>query len=314
VSPMFADETRVVPEWHRWFTDPAGSPALEYWWGHERRALAGAKAPKGAVVPEPPPAGWTYFPDGGHLVGHHDAMTLRWDLSPLGYLRTAAHGHLDALHVSLWVDGVAMLIDPGTGAYYADKELRSWLASRTAHNGPARSGAEWPRRLGPFLWASRPAAPTLAVPAPSAPKAVASAVEPGLHMTRAVAVLPGNTGIEVVDTIEVTDEALSDVSVRWQFAPGTVVERVAPRTVRVTRSGVVLDVELGERWRDVILVATPGEAAASAPAGSLEARMAGTVSPGFRRTAWAPFLKLIGDARSGAGHYVSRFRVVTPAG
>ena len=68
----------------------------------------------------------------------------------------AAHGHLDVLHVSFWFRGVAMVIDPGTGAYHADDELRGHLASRTAHNGPAPD-ERWtlPARLGPFLWDSK---------------------------------------------------------------------------------------------------------------------------------------------------------------
>jgi hypothetical protein len=34
------------------------------------------------------------------------------------YLRTAAHGHLDALHLSIWFKDLALVIDPGTGCYY----------------------------------------------------------------------------------------------------------------------------------------------------------------------------------------------------
>ena len=34
----------------------------------------------------------------------------------LGYLSTAAHGHLDALHLSIWYRGIAFVIDPSTGA------------------------------------------------------------------------------------------------------------------------------------------------------------------------------------------------------
>ena len=59
----------------------------------------------------------------------------------------AAHGHLDVLHVSLWLRGVAMVIDPGTGAYHADKQLRNWLASRaklTTARVPSDKEAEPP--------------------------------------------------------------------------------------------------------------------------------------------------------------------------
>ena len=99
---------------------------------------------------------WRHFPDSGYAMRREGDWTLRWDLSPLGLGTMAAHGHLDALHVSLWLRGVAMVIDPGTGAYHADKQLREHLACRTAHNGPAPD-KKWklPVRLGPFLWDSK---------------------------------------------------------------------------------------------------------------------------------------------------------------
>ncbi len=59
----------------------------------------------------------------------------------------------DALQISLWHRGVAMVVDPGTGSYYEDTRLRGWLASRLAHNAPCPEDEEWPQRLGPFLWA-----------------------------------------------------------------------------------------------------------------------------------------------------------------
>src|SRR5215510_9478827 len=110
-----------------------------------------------------PDEDWFHFPDSGQCVARVGFWSLRWDLSPLGYLQTAAHGHLDALHLSIWVKGVAVVIDPGTGAYHADVRLRTWLASGAAHNGPCPcpDWQESPRRAGPFLWSGHHAPPAL---------------------------------------------------------------------------------------------------------------------------------------------------------
>ena len=102
---------------------------------------------------------WRLLPDSGYAVYASQDWTLRWDLSPLGYLSTAAHGHLDALHLSIWYRGVAFVIDPGTGAYYADAAVRARLASWEAHNGPHPGGASFPKRLGTFLWGEPHATP-----------------------------------------------------------------------------------------------------------------------------------------------------------
>ena len=40
VTPLFADDRKVVAEWHEWFrASPAKAQALEYWMGAARRDL-----------------------------------------------------------------------------------------------------------------------------------------------------------------------------------------------------------------------------------------------------------------------------------
>lgn len=50
---------------------------------------------------------------------------------PLG----SGHGHSDNLHVSLWVDGLPVLVDSGRYTYREDVEMRPWLKGPFAHNG-----------------------------------------------------------------------------------------------------------------------------------------------------------------------------------
>jgi len=45
-------------------------------------------------------AGWSVILN-GHRHSTKSDWILRWDLSPLGYLSTAAHGHANALHFHL---------------------------------------------------------------------------------------------------------------------------------------------------------------------------------------------------------------------
>ena len=110
VTPVFLDETTAQTEWLQWFSDPASSPGIRFWLGD-----APPPAPQPGCLPV---AGdWLLFPASGQAVCWTGDWQLRWDLSPLGFLDPAAHGHLDALHVSLWLRGIALVIDPGTGAY-----------------------------------------------------------------------------------------------------------------------------------------------------------------------------------------------------
>ncbi|HVV71829.1 MAG TPA: heparinase II/III family protein, partial [Verrucomicrobiae bacterium] len=155
VTPFFARENQAIPEWHLWLAEPAKSSAIQYWLGPSTNQLTRCSPPLEQDNL------WRHFEDSGYSVAKQGQWRLRLDWSPLGYLETAAHGHLDALHVSLWWRGVAFLIDPGTGAYYADPPLRAWLASREAHNGPALLPWPGPYRLGSFLWSAQHARPQL---------------------------------------------------------------------------------------------------------------------------------------------------------
>ena len=94
--------------------------------------------------------GWSVFPETGFVVnslGHW----ARVDFSPLGSGSMAAHGHLDAQHLSLWLKGQAMVIDPGTGDYHGIRNYEIiWL--RVKFITDLRGISQLAKREGPFLW------------------------------------------------------------------------------------------------------------------------------------------------------------------
>lgn len=301
VTPFFANDATAVTEWHRWFRDPSQSPALSFWLGHDFRSVTAARDA----------GGWRHFPDSGHALRRPGDWTLRWDLSPLGLGSMAAHGHLDAQHLSIWVKGVAMIIDPGTGAYHADKPARTWLASRAAHNGPAPTDAEWPKRLGPFLWEETHAGLDLKTDtALSQPTAELST--PTRALRRSLEITHGPDGglhsVIVRDHVESRRENDQDTagafSVRWQFPPDATVETLAPRRLRVRRREVALDIEVSAAWSEVFCIVNPAQVAQADP----ESPLAGTVSPAFRRLEWGPYLKLVAGPKQPTGDdYTTRF-------
>ena len=131
--------------------------------GHLRRAAAAPATfrnlffgpPVGA---SPVPQGVTSFPDGGISVwrgarnGH--ALSLVFDHGPLGYLSIAAHGHADALSLTLGIDGLPVLVDPGTFLYGSGGAWRSWFRGTAAHN-TLNLGADQSTMAGPFNWSHK---------------------------------------------------------------------------------------------------------------------------------------------------------------
>jgi hypothetical protein len=76
---------------------------------------------------------------------------------PHGYLN-GGHAHADALSVTATVRGTALLVDPGTGSYTANSDLRNRFRSTKSHNTIALDGLDQSIPDGPFHWRKRAAA------------------------------------------------------------------------------------------------------------------------------------------------------------
>jgi hypothetical protein len=74
------------------------------------------------------------------------------DAGPLGYLSIAAHGHADALALTLSAGGREMLIDPGTYAYHTERAWRDYFRGTSAHNTVRVDGVDQSVAAGNFLW------------------------------------------------------------------------------------------------------------------------------------------------------------------
>jgi len=287
VLPLASELKENTREWCEWLSGGSGSVA---WFLGPRNP---ATAPRIQSLPD----GWRLFSQTGIAVNRTAEWFLRWDVSPLGYLQTAAHAHLDALHLSLWLGDLAFIVDPGTGAYYADADLRNWLASRAAHNGPAWAGSQ-PTRAGPFLWRGFHSRPR--VIEGGAGGINADFFDVAGHAARTIyRVEKPLRGGWVIEERILTTTPESDFGVLWQFAPETICETIEPRRFRITRRNRTLEVRVSSDWHIVDLVATEP----TRKAGQLE----GTVSPRFRVTKWAPYLKLTGRSTAKSCLFTTMF-------
>jgi hypothetical protein len=93
-------------------------------------------------------------PDAGLVVlrnasGHRSVV----DVGRLGQPPIAAHGHADALAVSLHVNGVSVVVDPGTGSYYRHSAWREAHRSTRLHATVEVDGENQSLAGGRFMWA-----------------------------------------------------------------------------------------------------------------------------------------------------------------
>lgn len=89
---------------------------------------------------------------GGLVVLRAGGRRLTMDVGPLGYLSIAAHGHADALAVTLSLDGSEVISDPGTASYYGHPAWRQVHRGTRAHPTVTVDDENQSVPGGPFLW------------------------------------------------------------------------------------------------------------------------------------------------------------------
>ncbi len=111
----------------------------------------------GHAAPAPRPAadGTFEFPEGGYTLWRAGRLTALLDHGPLGLGTIAAHGHADALAFELFDGATPLIVDPGTGAYQEEPEVRDRFRGTPWHSTVSFAGRSQSERLGPFLWGER---------------------------------------------------------------------------------------------------------------------------------------------------------------
>lgn len=207
IVPLTLGREHAVAEWRAWMRGAKGS--LGFWVGRFRDdpgKLAGNNSTNVKSC-------WWVAHESGMAACEQNGWKLRLDASPLGFGTMAAHGHCDALHVSIWDGPDALIIDPGTGGYFGARELRAELASWESHNGPHPvEGFTTPRRMGPFLWMEHHATPELIL---QGDEIYARLAHDGYEFSRTVSFVDGAKHVVVCD-LECNKRPFK---VRWHFSP-----------------------------------------------------------------------------------------------
>jgi hypothetical protein len=286
VLPLFADERNAPAEWWRLFADFKTSPALGFFCDDV------------GPIRQLPKAEWFLYEDSGYAILRSDDWFLRFDLSPLGYLSMAPHGHLDALHISVWFRHVPVIIDPGTGAYYADKTVRNYFADWAAHNSPhLRTPPQpHPKRFGTFLWGGHHKRPTVRL---NSPQEVTGELElPYGRAIRTVTYLPASNSIRITDTFQHAAKT-GPVTTRWKFAPDFSIKHLSPNEFSLSSAKCFVRLTASADWTGSRIFNPPDElrgqtATTMAALGSVP--LQALVSPAFRSLAVAPYLALEGSS------------------
>ncbi len=141
------------------------------------------------------------------------------DTGPLGYLAIAAHGHADALSVTLARDGAEIVVDPGTGSYFGDAERRRYFRGTASHATVTVDGLDQSESAGPFAWRAHARAWPVLV---DLDRGIAVAEHDGYGrledpVRHRRVVVATDDGVLVYDRLDARRE--HHYSQRWPFAP-----------------------------------------------------------------------------------------------
>ncbi|WP_144378450.1 heparinase II/III family protein [Mesorhizobium amorphae] len=233
----------------------------------------------------PTPDGLRTFAQGGLSVWHGTMngrrIDLTYDHGPLGYLSIAAHGHADALSLTLCIDDEPVLVDPGTWLYGSGREWRNWFRSTPAHNTLNIEGQSQSIISGPFNW-SHKACATLVESQDGLPWKL-SASHDGYKARFGVVHRRTVTG--EVDGIRITDQLLGrshKAEIVFQLAAG----------LEASREGGTVKVSRGE---ETLLTIRFPDGAVDIRAGGDAPGQGGWVSPRFGVRQPAPRLAWRGE-------------------
>jgi len=205
----------------------------------------------GAVLPQPPArlacANDWHFADGGYLLfgtafGQPDEIKGMLDCGPLGYLGIAAHGHADALALTLSVAGEECLVDVGTYSYWQELKWRDYFRGTAAHNTVRVDGLDQSVSGGRFMWLRKAVTRVSAMPDSPGQFAFRGSHDGYLRLTDPVRHTRSVHFNETSRRLQVTDSLEARRAHRmeqfWHFAPD----------LSVVLDGEVLVVQ-GQRFR-----------------------------------------------------------------
>jgi hypothetical protein len=92
------------------------------------------------------------FKDSGYTVIKNNRVVLSFDHGPLGMAPLHNHGHADALSVTIALDDLLFLIDPGTYRYNGGPEWRKYFKGTRAHNTVTIDGEDQAVQETGFIW------------------------------------------------------------------------------------------------------------------------------------------------------------------
>lgn len=179
-----------------------------------------------------------------------DGVSVTVDCGPLGFKSIAAHGHADALSVTLRAFGVGFLIDPGTYDYFSYPEWRDYFRTTKAHNTIEVDGFDQSEMLGKFLWGKR--AESRCIDWKSNDEGsqfvgehdgYARLDDPVTHR-RSVILDRVNRRVQICDELQAS--GAHRAALHFHFAPECVVEQIDGRTIRASRAEGRIDIELPE--------------------------------------------------------------------
>jgi len=166
-----------------------------------------------------------FYTNEGHFIfrkqQEEKEIYLHFNAAPLGYLLIAAHGHADALSVIMHINGIPILVDPGTYSYHIGKEWRNYFVSTEAHNSICIDNKNQANQVGDTMWLDHYKCSVIEHSVSENTERVAAShdgYKPLIH-TRSVEFSRIDNSFEIVDTLISNDSSEHEAALLFHLHP-----------------------------------------------------------------------------------------------
>ncbi len=219
------------------FTQLAGDCTERVAWQFGRKVDAAANASSTLGSRAFEDTGY-YLLQHGSASGQDNRISAVFDCAELGMGSLAAHGHADALSLTLRAFGYDVLVDPGTYDYFTHRKWRDYFKSTRAHNTITVDRQDQSEMLGLFLWGRR-ADSTCVDWSPSANGGSVSGKHTGYNRLgdpvghQRTVELDGASGeLVVTDELQAATNHAAEIS--FHFSERCHIERIVENSVNIT--------------------------------------------------------------------------------
>ncbi len=192
-----------------------------------------------------------YLKNSGYILFKDTKNHLLMDVGNLGFLSIAAHGHADALSLTLNRGGREFLIDSGTYSYHTKEKWRNYFKGTSAHNTLEVDGQNQSKTTGNFMWMQKADVEIEEIRLDNNIDLIRAShngyIKQGIGIKHSRELTKTQDYILIKDFTQNVDKKLHNFSLNWHFSPDCKIEKIENNVFKIINNKETIYLRLSEQ-------------------------------------------------------------------